>query len=121
MDSKAADTADTTAVGSTVADSVGAAETTNEAAETATANSTCGARHRHANCCQLQEGERAAGSRGQTSRRPVDAGANVPANSRRTVVLLVMFVAGRGRCSAIAQLVDDVDVAMPAGGYAGGG
>ena len=88
MDSKAADTADTTAVGSTVADSVGAAETTNEAAETATANSTCGARHRHANCCQLQEGERAAGSRGQTSRRPVDAGANVPANFRRTVVLL---------------------------------
>ena len=50
----------------------------------------------------------------------MNAGANVPANSRRTVVL-VMFVAGRGRCSAIAQLVDDVDVAMPAGGYAGGG
>jgi hypothetical protein len=49
MDSKAADTAGTTPVGSTVADSVGAAETTNEAAETATANSTCGARHRHAN------------------------------------------------------------------------
>jgi hypothetical protein len=44
MDGKAAATAATESVGSTVADSVGAAETTNEAAEAAE-NSACGARH----------------------------------------------------------------------------
>ena len=69
--------ADTNAVGSTAADSVGSAETTNEAAEAAE-NSACGARHgqsgAHVTCCQVGEGERAAGSRGQT---PIANGAAV--------------------------------------------
>ena len=70
VDVTAVAAADKKAVGSTAADSVGSAETTNEAAEAAE-NSACGARHGqsggHVSCCQPQEGERVAGSRGQTS------------------------------------------------------
>ena len=70
VDVTAVAAADKKAVGSTAADSVGSAETTNEAAEAAE-NSACGARHgqsgAHVTCCQVGEGERAAGSRGQTS------------------------------------------------------
>ena len=77
VDVTTAAAADTNAVGSTAADSVGSAETTNEAAEAAE-NSACGARHgqsgAHVTCCQVGEGERAAGSRGQT---PIANGAGV--------------------------------------------
>ena len=49
-------------------------------------------------CCLPREGERAAGSRGQTSRRQAGAGANLPANSRRSVVMDILVARGAG-CS----------------------
>ena len=66
LDVTAATAAGTTAFGSTAAYSVGAVETTNEAA--VAANSACGARHRHA--CQLLS---AAGgrTRGRQSREDI--------------------------------------------------
>ena len=122
MDAKAADTADTTKVDSTVADSVGA-KTTNEAAESATANSAGGARHRHAYQLLSAAGGRTRGRRAwaDASRRPVDyAGANLPAKSRRTVVLVTLVARGP-RCAGArsAHVAAVVDVPMPVGGHAG--
>ena len=98
MDAKAAAAKDTTAVGSTAAVSVGAAETTNEAAEAATitqpAERGTGARF---STGLARKGQRAAGSCVQTPRRQAGAGAESPA-FRRESVALVMLVAGRCRC-----------------------
>ena len=63
-----------------------------------------------------RKGQRTAGSRGLTTRRRAGAGAESPHIRRDSVVLVILFQ-GEVAASASAQLVlDDVDVAMPAGG-----
>ena len=87
LDVTAATAAGTTAFGSTAAYSVGAVETTNEAA--VAANSACGARHRHA--CQLLS---AAGgrTRGRLAWADTDRKrrGREPAKSRRSVVWVIL-------------------------------
>ena len=98
LDAKAAATADTTAVDSTVADStvadsVGAAEKTNEAAESATANSACGARHRHAYQLLSAAGGRTRGRLAWADIAQASGRGRARIylqNSRRTVVLVTL-------------------------------
>ena len=112
---------DTAAVGTTAADSMATAVAATVATVAATMSSACGARHRCAREGLSREGQRAAGSRGQTPCRQAGAYRDSPA-IRRDSVASVMWSRKEVTDSVSAQLVDDdVDLAMPANGDAGGG
>ena len=98
LDVTAATAAGTTAFGSTAAYSVGAVETTNEAAVAANSAYMAQGTGRRVSCCLPREDERAAGNRGQTSRRQAGAGANLPADKSRSVVMDILVARGAG-CS----------------------
>ena len=85
-------------------------------------NSACGVRQRAwVSYCLTRERQGRGRLTRQTSRRQAGAGANLPANSRRSVVMDILVARVELAALARAQLEEKVDGAMPVGGCIGGG